>query len=739
MTLIATRPRRARIARALCAATLVAGPGGARSEVRPIPRRLEACIRQRADAEGFSGVVAAAEHGRSLAMVARGERAGSHSAPITPETRFNIGSASKMFTAVAIGQLIDAGKLRLDDPLGTFVAGLTPAAGKVTIRQLLTHTSGMGNFFKPENFEAMERARSASDILPLIVHDSPEFPPGDHFEYSNSGFALLGVIVERVSGQTYGQYLHQHVFAPAGMANTSVDPEPVSSLALGMTAMQPGMPPPLGGPTPGGPPSASSQRASDPATATLIGPHGERIEAPRGGGPAPGPGMVLVGQNGERMTPPAAGGLLHPAPGAAVYGTPAGGVFSSAVDIQRFMAALMSNRLTKPETTAALTTLQVTPSGTPPGSGYGFGFGIRRERGREWVGHNGGTLGANAEIFVDKSSDLSVTVITNRDPPYATRMFAYIKDLLAQPDIAADCKTPSYAQAAQAGLSTEAGQPAAPMTVMQGPPSPPDAVDGEASDLPMTLTGGVPTLEVQINGKGPFRLTFDTGAPGGPHLSERLASALGLQPYGQAMIGDPSGRNATPVKLYRLESVAFGAISARGWLATAAPPRRGKIESSDGVVGLGAFAGFVVTIDYPRARFGVRRGALPPPDGRSVFSYEGQMAPAAPLTLEGRTILAHVDTGNSVDGVIVPAAFAEGLRRKGEATAAGLAHTVSNTVQMYSVPVEGQVRVGSTPLAVSAVEYPSIIPVANIGSPALAQAVVEVDPANARLRIRPAT
>jgi hypothetical protein len=281
------------------------------------------------------------------------------------------------------------------------------------------------------------------------------------------------------------------------------------------------------------------------------------------------------------------------------------------------------------------------------------------------------------------------------------------------------------------------GPTAAPqmMQAVRGPP-PPEAVIGEEAGLPITFTSGVPTLDVEINGKGPFKIGFDTGAPGGPHLSTRLVQELGLQPVGEAMVGDPSGRKGLSVKLYRLDSVAFGGVSAKGWVGTGQPPRPGKSDNLDGVVGLGAFAGYVVTIDYPHSRFGLKRGALPPADGKTVFSYAGGAHPSAPLTVEGRTIPAHIDTGNTVSGVILPSAFVEGLRHKAEAKPSGVAHTVSNTIKMFSLPIDGDARVGRTPLTASLVVYPSLIPVANIGSPALMHVVVQVDTASHLISLR---
>ena len=689
---------------AFCAAAVLVGTRATVLAQAPAtPGQFEACIRQKADEEAFSGVVSAVERGRSLATVARGELAGQLSPPITPTSRFNIGSASKMFTAVAIGQLIDAGKVRLDDTVGKYVAGLTPEGDAVTIRQLLTHTAGLSNFFNPDNFEAIEKARSASDLLPMIAHEKPKFTPGDHFEYSNSGFALLGIVIERVSGHDYGHYLLQHVFGPAGMTNSGVDPEPIASLAIGMTSIDPGTASLPGGGAPSGSPILV---APDPGAGSERG----RIA----------PAMPVMG-HGEHTAPAAAGAPLHPAPGAAVHGTSAGGVFSTAVDLQKFMAALLANQLTKPETTVALTTLKVTPRGNPPGSGYGYGFGIRQDRGRQWVGHSGGTLGANSEIFVDTSSGVSVAVITNRDPPSATRMFSYIKDLLAESTISETCDSTVTA-------------PGGAM-IMEGSAPPPHAVTGDETTLPITMLSGLPTIKVAINGKGPFMLALDTGAPGGPHLTSRLAGFLGLAASSEMTVSDPSARNPMRATAYPLESVEFGAVTARGWMSSVDGMRPKKNDAVDGVVGLDAFAGYIAAIDYPNGSFRLRRGALPAADGKSIFSYKGQMAPTVPLRLEGRIIAAHIDTGNTVAGIIVPDDFALGMKRKSEAKRSGTAQTIGNTVRMFSVPIYGVARVGEVRLTASSVGFPSIIPIANIGSPALSKIVVEVDPANQRVRL----
>lgn len=383
---------------------------------------LQKCLAEAAEQYNFSGVIAATADGQPIALLARGTLAGPNSARITADTRFNLASASKMFTAVAIGQLIDAGKVRLDDPIGAFVKDLEPETAAVTIRQLLTHSSGLGDFFKPENMTAMLKARTASDLLPLVAHDKPTFTPGSHFAYSNSGFALLGILIERVSGLHYGEYLARKIFAPAGMTETRLDPKPLTTLAVGMTAMQMDRMP---SGARGGSESAGIRRDGIP-------PAGER-----GADPAPSSAGGRA-ESGERS-------VLHPAPGATEgYGSPAGGLFSTAVDLQRFAAALMDHRLTSAVTTAALVAPQIlavpaTPAG--PERRYGFGFGVGIENRHQWFGHNGGTLGTNAEFAVFPADRLTLSVLSNRDPPMATRMFAYLRKLALDPSLRASCGT----------------------------------------------------------------------------------------------------------------------------------------------------------------------------------------------------------------------------------------------------------------------------------------------------------
>ena len=331
-----------------------------------------------------------------------------------------------MFTAVAIGQLIEQGKVQLDEPVGRIVSGLTPEASKVTIRQLLTHTSGLGDFFRPENMAAMLKARSASDILPLISSDKPAFVPGTRFFYSNSGFALLGIVIERLSGMTYGEYLKRHVFAPAQMTHTGVDPQPLTTLAVGMTAGGMAMP------------------AQPDTHLVLIGPDGKPLPA-GAQPPSGGNGLRLIGPGGRSVNAEGADEIdaLRPAPGATEgYGSPAGGLFSTAEDMDRFGAALMHGTLVRPSTLTEFTSARVesAPATTDRAARhYGFGFGITEDGQLGWFGHNGGTLGANAEFWIQPDHQWVVSVLSNRDPPTATKVAGWTRSTLADAKKLTNC------------------------------------------------------------------------------------------------------------------------------------------------------------------------------------------------------------------------------------------------------------------------------------------------------------
>lgn len=176
------------------------------------------------DAKHFSGVVLAAKAGKVVVSRAVGLADVAAKTPNTPDTRFNIGSLNKLFTKLAIAQLAEAGKLSLDDTLHARLPDLAvPSADKITIRQLVDHRSGMGDIFGPKYDAAPPaRLRELADFIPLFAGEPLGFEPGSSERYSNAGYVVLGLIIERITGQKYRDYVAGHVFAPAGMASTGL-------------------------------------------------------------------------------------------------------------------------------------------------------------------------------------------------------------------------------------------------------------------------------------------------------------------------------------------------------------------------------------------------------------------------------------------------------------------------------------------------------------------------------------
>jgi CubicO group peptidase (beta-lactamase class C family) len=139
---------------------------------------------------------------------------------VAPETNFRLASVSKQFTAAGILLLNEQGKLHLDDRLAQWLPSLPPATRNVTLRHLLTHTSGLIDY---EDLMPPSRTTQLTDrdVLRLLeAQDSTYFAPGTAYRYSNSGYVLLGLVIEKASGQTFSEFLRQRIFEPLGMRNT---------------------------------------------------------------------------------------------------------------------------------------------------------------------------------------------------------------------------------------------------------------------------------------------------------------------------------------------------------------------------------------------------------------------------------------------------------------------------------------------------------------------------------------
>jgi CubicO group peptidase (beta-lactamase class C family) len=174
-------------------------------------------------AEGrFSGVVLMARDGKPFFQKAYGFADRDKKVPNNLDTRFRLGSMNKMFTSVAIAQLVQQGKLKYTDTLAQVLPDYPDkdAAAKIKVHHLLTHTSGLGDFFGPEFDKKKDSIRDLKDYLQFFTGKPLKFEPGKQFSYSNAGMIVAGLIIEKVSGQNYFDYVREHIYKPAGMASS---------------------------------------------------------------------------------------------------------------------------------------------------------------------------------------------------------------------------------------------------------------------------------------------------------------------------------------------------------------------------------------------------------------------------------------------------------------------------------------------------------------------------------------
>jgi CubicO group peptidase (beta-lactamase class C family) len=277
-----------------------------------INKELGVFLDQLAVSDSFSGAVLIAKDEEPVFRKAYGMANKNGNVQNQVATKFNLGSMNKMFTGVAIAQLAEQGKLSFNDTVGKYLPNYPnkAVAGKVTIHQLLTHTSGLGDYFNEKFSAAQSDFRRVADYLPVFANDPLAFEPGQGWKYSNAGYIVLGAIIERVTGQSYYDYVQKQIFKPAGMSHTGFYP-PVGDL-----------------------PGAATPY-------TNVGPKG-------------------LGQ-----------GPRHAAERVELRGGPAGGGYSTVDDLLKFSIALRRHKLLSPQYTDLVTTGKVD---APFGKyGYGFG------------------------------------------------------------------------------------------------------------------------------------------------------------------------------------------------------------------------------------------------------------------------------------------------------------------------------------------------------------------------------
>jgi CubicO group peptidase (beta-lactamase class C family) len=186
--------------------------------------RMDQIVQSYVPSKQFMGSVLVAQDGKVLLDKAYGYANLEWDIPNTPTTKFRLGSITKQFTAASILMLEERGKLKVEDPVKKYMPDAPPAWDKVTIFHLLTHTSGIPSFTSFPDYRSREAEAMTPEKLVAWFRDKPlEFEPGEKWNYSNSGYVLLGYLIEKVSGQSYSDFVQQNIFTPMGMKDSGYD------------------------------------------------------------------------------------------------------------------------------------------------------------------------------------------------------------------------------------------------------------------------------------------------------------------------------------------------------------------------------------------------------------------------------------------------------------------------------------------------------------------------------------
>ncbi|MDH4270917.1 MAG: beta-lactamase family protein [Candidatus Aminicenantes bacterium] len=305
----------------------------------------------------FSGAVLLAKDGRVVFQKASGLAVREKGLPNTVETRFNLASLNKMFTAVAVAQLCEQGKLSYDDPVGKYLGSdWLPAnvSRKVQIKHLLSHTSGIGIGKGDDNLLYLEKyigqeVRRVDDYKPLTQGAFFKADPGEEFTYSNMGFHLLGAVIERISGRSYDAYVQTNIFDVAGMKDAGFDELDTldSKTARGYIKEQKS-------------------------------------------------GQISWTSNASKCN---------------WKGTPAGGAYSTIGDLLKFEQALKNDLLVSRATKELL----FAPKAGLGAPSYGYGFSVRRFDEHLKVGHTGGYAGINNLFSMYLDSGYTIIILSNID------------------------------------------------------------------------------------------------------------------------------------------------------------------------------------------------------------------------------------------------------------------------------------------------------------------------------------
>jgi CubicO group peptidase (beta-lactamase class C family) len=374
------QPSRRSVLTALAATPLLATAtatadtaGSVPTDLRP-GGKLDQLIAQLGAEDQFSGTVLLTHENKPVLRRSYQMSDKARAIPNGPDTIFNLGSITKMFTGVAIAQLAQQGKIAFGGKVGMYVDGFAPEiADTVRINHLLTHSSGLGDYHSPEYFE---QARSWDTVekvwdgtMGFVKELRLNFTPGSGLVYSNAGYVILGAIVAKVSGLSYYDYVREHVFKPAGMTSSNYYTRPEL---------------------------VANRRVAHTYATTA---EGERVDT--------------LNESLFVSLPP-------------------GGSHASAPDLVRFANAFQGNKLLSPAFTQLISSPKV-PLAQDNSFFDAYSIGAHLTNGQWSYGHNGGSsegVSTNLEWFPD--SGWVAVVLSNYTPPAADPIATMARDLITR-------------------------------------------------------------------------------------------------------------------------------------------------------------------------------------------------------------------------------------------------------------------------------------------------------------------
>lgn len=349
----------ARLAAGITSVSLVIGPAaaaaaasptvqGSNRGTSPLQEQMQALV----DA-GAPGVVVLVRHGADQIQLAAGAARLDTTQAMRPDDRFRVGSVTKTFVATVVLQLAGEGVLELDNAVGDWLPGLLPDGDRITVRQLLNHTSGLFDYLRDPRSLAPYLAGDAGfvwaprELIALAASHPQVFPPGSAFGYSNTDYLVLGLIIEKATGTPLGEQLNQRLFAPLHLRDTSF-----------------------------------------PSTPRLAGPHAH--------------GYLVTAAGMQDIT------AFSPS----LYWA-AGGLVSTAADVARFYRALLGGELLRPRLLRAMET--IVPESPTSAAGLGI-FTAQLPCGTFW-GHSGAAGGYSSQAMSSQDGRDQAIVLVNSFAP----------------------------------------------------------------------------------------------------------------------------------------------------------------------------------------------------------------------------------------------------------------------------------------------------------------------------------